>query len=134
MKTALPFIIAFGIVILIRILASTDNIAGKICRWFWNTSFKIAAYIPFCGWMAHFIIGEERELYIGIGQRADAMGSEMLDESVRRERETERRREAARIELAQQGYTDCSINSDGTGAVGYDSKGKKCNITFKYDN
>lgn len=77
MSPAIPFIIAIVIFFAILIIARTDNILGKIFRWFWNTSFKIVAHVPMCGWMAHFMIAktpEERAMkdkYIGIGKKAD---------------------------------------------------------------
>lgn len=77
MSSAIPFIIAAGIFIAILIIARTDNVLGKIFRWFWNTSFKIVSHVPMCGWMAHFMIAktpEERamkDMYIGIGEKAD---------------------------------------------------------------
>ena len=77
MSPAIPFIIAAVIFIAILIIARTDNILGKIFRWFWNTSFKIAAHVPMCGWMAHFMIAKTpeekamKEKYIGIGKKAD---------------------------------------------------------------
>ncbi len=58
MDFILPFIIALAVVIIIRLLAGTDNIIGHICRAFWNISFKIVAFIPFMGWMSHFIIAD----------------------------------------------------------------------------
>ena len=58
MDFILPFIIALAVVVIIRLLAGTDNIIGHICRAFWNISFKIVAFIPFMGWMSHFIIAD----------------------------------------------------------------------------
>ena len=51
----------FAILIAIRLLANMDNIIGRIFRWYWNTSFTIAAFIPFCGWMTRFIIAKTPE-------------------------------------------------------------------------
>ena len=64
---------AIGALILMRVLANrTDILLGRIMRAWWNISFRIAAVIPFCGWMAHFIIAdpEEKEYYIRLGEEA----------------------------------------------------------------
>lgn len=124
----LVFAVALAIVILIRILASTNNILGKICRWFWNTSFKIAAHIPLCGWMAHFIIGEEKTIYIPKGKAADAWGADMLSNAADRGRAQREREEAIRGELASRGYVDVSVKGDGTFATAKDKKGNRYNI------
>lgn len=68
----------------IRIIAGVNiPVLSIIFRTWWNISFKIVSYIPFCGWMAHFIITEgddttEKERYINIGKNADKVAADML--------------------------------------------------------
>ncbi len=80
------FAIVIAIIIAIRVLAKKDSTLGKICLWYWNTSFKFAAHIPFLGWMAHFIITDGsdeaesmREHYINVGQQSDNLGAQMAE-------------------------------------------------------
>ena len=133
MKFYVALGLSFALLILIRVLAGTDNILGKICRWYWNTCFKIAAYIPFCGWMAHFIIGKEKETYIRIGAEADALGYGMVSAAADRERAQQRRDEAIRKKLAEKGLTAVSINSDGTFVTAKDKRGNDYNVEVRYE-
>lgn len=77
MSSVVPFLIAAAVLIAIRVIAGTNNIIGKMFRWFWNTSFKIAAHVPMCGWMAHFMIAKTpaekamKDKYLGIGAKTD---------------------------------------------------------------
>lgn len=103
----LPFIIAGVVVIAIRILAGQDHILGRICRWFWNVSFKIVSYIPLCGWMSCFIIAKndkeraEKNYYKQVGVEADRSGIEYLDRKAARDRAEEaERQERLRVESA----------------------------------
>ena len=125
---ALPFVLAFGLLILIRVLAGKDNGIGRLCRWYWNTSFKLAAYIPLCGWMAHFIIGEEKEIYIPIGKATDDLAYDALADAAERHQAEKRRQEAVRRELATRGYTDVVVNSDSSLATAKDKKGNSYTI------
>ncbi len=120
----LVFAAAFGLLIFIRITANKDTGLGRFCKWYWNTSFKIAAYVPFFGWMARFIIGDEKELYIKIGEGSDAFGWGMVENEAERNRMEREREERIRAEVAQQyGGKVVSINGDGTSATYEDSKG-----------
>lgn len=126
-------VIAVVLVVLIRVLAGMDiPIVSTILRAWWNISFKIAAYIPFCGWMAHFIITKgdaaaqaEKELYVKIGKDADQVASDYLQQQAQKAREEEQARqerlkeEAARKELQEDlrrraGTRDVHLNSDGS--------------------
>ena len=133
-KLAIMFLLLLvgiiAIVILLRKLATKN----RFFRWWWNSSFKIAACLPMSGWMARFIIGEEREIWIRVGEKMDAIALEGLQEKARVERENQARREAAQAKLAQEGYSDYRISDDGYTAVAYDRKGKKCDVTFNYNN
>jgi len=88
----LAFGLAFGVLILIRVLAGQKHILGKICRWFWNASFKLASHIPLCGWMSWFLIADTdeekavKEHYKKVGQEADDFGSAALDAAAKREK------------------------------------------------
>lgn len=59
MTEMFAFAIAFSILAFIRIMATKDHPFGRFCRWYWNFGFRIAAVIPFCGWMEHFVIPDE---------------------------------------------------------------------------
>ena len=70
-------ILVFGLIIALRLIAG-GNIPylSAFIRWWWNIGFKITSHIPFCGWMAHFIItkgdkkAEQEKLhYINIGKQ-----------------------------------------------------------------
>ena len=101
---ALPFIIAGAVVIAIRILAGQDHLLGRICRWFWNVSFKIISYVPFCGWMHHFIIADTteekavKEHYKQVAAKVDQATLEYLNECDARRAE-ERKREEELLNL-----------------------------------
>ena len=129
------FIIAFGILILIRVLAGTNNILGKICRWYWNTAFRIAAFIPFCGWMAHLIIGDkkDKEHYIKMGEEVDNWAFQAAEKSLNAEVARQKRDEAIRTKLQGQGYRDVTVNGDGSYATAKDKRGKTYNIRIDYE-
>ena len=133
-----PFILGLCIAILIaiRVLANYDHILGKICRWYWNTSFKIAAFIPFCGWMAHFIIGKkEKEQYIRIGEQADKFAFDMVESAAERERIQQERDERIRQEIARQyGGTNVSVSGDGSYATYQDAKGRSCQVQIRWED
>lgn len=135
---ALPFIIAGAVVIAIRILAGQDHLLGRICRWFWNVSFKIISYVPFCGWMHHFIIADTAEekavknYYKQVGAEADQSGINYLDRKAAQDRaEEEARQERLRQESAINyalKRTDARILSDDVVEIGgkkYDLHGVK---------
>lgn len=129
-------VIAVAIWIAVRIIAKTDCLLGRICRWWWNTSFKIASYIPFCGWMARFIIADSdeekrnREMYINIGEQSDASGvawaersadnarARAAEDQARREQEEQERQEMEsdlrRRAYKNYGRNDIQLNSDGS--------------------
>lgn len=131
---AVAFAAAFGLLILIRVMATKNHAFGRFCRWYWNTSFKIAAYIPFTGWMARFIIGDEKELYIKIGEGSDAFGWGMVENEAERNRMEREREERIRSEVAQQyGGRVVSINGDGTSAIFEDSKGVRHTANINWE-
>lgn len=108
-------ITALAIVIVLRLLAGTDNILGHICRAYWNISFKIVAYIPFMGWMARFIIADtEEEIrrkgdYIEMGKQSDAFAENMVNDAARR-RKRDNLRDAILAQLKD--GTDVVVNDD----------------------
>ena len=135
---ALPFIIAGAVVIAIRILAGQDHLLGHICRWFWNVSFKIISYVPFCGWMSCFIIAKNdkekaaKNYYKQVGAEADQSGINYLDRKAAQDRaEEEARQERLRQESAINyalKRTDARILSDDVVEIGgkkYDLHGVK---------
>lgn len=119
---------AIGALILMRVLANrTDILLGRIMRAWWNISFRIAAYIPFCGWMAHFIIAdpEEKEYYIRLGEEAE--------DSANAELARIKRDDAIRSKLERDGLTAVSINSDGSFATAKDKHGNSYDIRINYE-
>lgn len=121
----LPIVLAIGVWNMVRVRAKKHD---GICRWYWNTSFKLAAFIPLCGWMACFIIGEEKEIYIPIGKATDDLAYEALADAAERHKAEKRRQEAVRRELATRGYTDVVVNSDSSLATAKDKKGNSYTI------
>lgn len=128
-------VIAVIIWVAIAIVARLNiPIISPILRWWWNISFTIAAYIPFCGWMSIFIItkGDEKakkrkEELVNIGRSTDDMAFNSLEESAKREqaereaREAQQRaeREALEEDLRGRAYRslgtrDVTLNSDGS--------------------
>ena len=61
-------------------------------RTWWNLSFKLAAFIPFCGWMSHLIIAKkgdkaaeaDKARFVEIGRETDNATSDMLERSAAR--------------------------------------------------
>lgn len=120
-----------------RWIAGTDTTIGRICFLIWNTMFKLAAFIPFCGWMTCFIITKndekaktEKEYYVQMGKEAVDRDIEFWDRKAQRERDEENARQeqltrqaAARRELEEDlrgrayrklGTRDVHLNRDGT--------------------
>ncbi|MBQ4551006.1 MAG: hypothetical protein IJA49_07930 [Oscillospiraceae bacterium] len=127
---------AIGALILMRVLANrTDILLGRIMRAWWNISFRIAAYIPFCGWMAHFIIAdpEEKEYYIRLGEEADNWAFQKAEDSANAELARIRRDDAIRSKLERDGLTAVSINSDGSFATAKDKHGNSYDIRINYE-
>ena len=130
----LTFAACIGILIAIRLLANMDNIIGKIFRWYWNTSFTIAAFIPFCGWMSRFIIAKTPEAkkakaqVVAQGDEVDNMAFGWVGESAARqkaqleaeeaqraaEREARARQEAElqRMFWQKEGRNDVQLTND----------------------
>lgn len=127
---------AIGALILMRVLANrTDILLGRIMRAWWNISFRIAAYIPFCGWMAHFIIAdpEEKEYYIRLGEEADNWAFQKAEDSANAELARIKRDDAIRSKLERDGLTAVSINSDGSFATAKDKRGNSYDIRINYE-
>lgn len=125
-----PFAFAIGIVVLIRVLAGMDNGVGRVFRWFWNTSFKFAAVIPFMGWMTCFMIGEEREIWMPIGKHADEFGYYLVEQEANKRKADRLRKEATERHLLSLGYSDVRVSNDGRSAKGYSRDGVYENITM----
>lgn len=102
----LPWIIAAAIVIVLRLLAGTDNILGHICRAFWNISFKIVSVIPLMGWMARFIIADteeeirRKEHFVSAGKFVDSMAADSIIEAGKRQVAERKEREKLRDDIA----------------------------------
>ena len=133
-----PIIIAVIVFVAIRIIAGLDiPVLSVILRGWWNISFKISAFIPFCGWMTCFIITKgdekakaEKEFYRNVGRETDNAAGEMLERSAERARaeeaarqrqmeiEAENRRnledDMRRRAYTSLGRTDVQLNRDGS--------------------
>lgn len=125
-------IIAVAVWIAIRIIAGTNTGIGMVFRWFWNLSFTIASYIPFCGWMAHFIIAKDdaekarKEEMIKVGEQTDQSTADYLEKKAQQEKAEAAAREAEAAQREQErrnlqdelraktNNPDLSLNSDGT--------------------
>lgn len=126
---------AIGLVILIRVLAGTNTILGKICRWFWNTSHKLGSYIPFCGWMAHFIIADKaaKKPYVDAGRKVDDYAIDRVQRAAEAERARRERDERIRSQLHSRGLRDVVVSDDGTYATAKDKQGKTHTIPINYN-
>ena len=122
--------------LLIRYLAHQDNLLGHICRFFWNLGFMIAAMIPFCGWMARFIIDDDEESkkeWIEIGDASDEWGAEMLESAAERERLEQKKKDQIREEIAHRyGGTSVSVSSDFKSATYQDKYGKTHEVDVRW--
>lgn len=133
-----PIIIAVIVFVAVRIIAGLDiPLLSPILRGWWNISFKLAAFIPFCGWMTWFIITRgdekamaEKEFYRNVGRETDQAASEMLERSAERARAEEETRQR-QLEIEEEnrrnleddmrrraynslGRTDVYLNRDGS--------------------
>lgn len=104
---AFPFILAAVVVIAIRILAGQRHILGRICRWFWNISFKLISFVPFMGWMSCFIIADTAEekaakqYHKDVGAKSDKIGEDYLQSKIAKQKAEEaERQERIRLENA----------------------------------
>lgn len=128
-------IIAVIIWITMGIVARLDiPIISPFLRWWWNISFTIAAYIPFCGWMTIFIITKgdktakkRKEELMNVGRSTDDVAFYNLEQSAIREqaereaREAQRKAERETLEedlkgraYRSLGTRDVTLNSDGS--------------------
>ena len=130
-------IIAIVIVVAIGILARLRiPFLSAILRAWWNISFTIAAFIPFCGWMSRFIIATDeeekknKEELVGIGEKNDDAAIDGLNEAAQRDlaeaearrvqqMQAEESRRALEDELNASAYKkygsrNVTLNSDGT--------------------
>lgn len=138
MDDALLIIIPVAVLVGIAVIARLNiPILSAVLRWFWNISFTIAAFIPFCGWMSRFIItkgdkdaaamkeelrniGRETDdnAFDALGQSGERIQAELeerqeqtaLEEEERRAQEEELRADAYR----KYGTRDVHLNSDGS--------------------
>ena len=133
METGAIVLIAIAAWIAIGLIARTDTIIGKILRVIWNVTFSIAAIIPFCGWMTHFVItktDEEKiakEELVREGEANDGSAWSSVEESARRSVEAdearrnalEANRKSVEEDLQRRAYqslgrTDVYVNNDGS--------------------
>ena len=137
-----PGIIAIIILVVFRVVAGLNiPIISTILRCWWNLSFKLAAFIPFCGWMSHLIITKgdknaeaEKEHYVNIGRETDNATADMLEQSAARAKAEQ---EAYQAQLAQEEANRKALEEDlrgrayrelGTRDVNLNSDGSKAKI------
>ena len=89
-------------------------------RGWWNTSFKIASYIPFCGWMTCFMVTvdendkKEKEFYQQVGKQSDEVGGKLADSWVNNYHQQEAERQSLEREISQRlGRNDVTVTADG---------------------
>lgn len=129
-------IIAIVILVAFRIIAGLNiPILSVILRTWWNLSFTIAAYIPFCGWMSHLIITKgdpdmekEKQKIVEIGEQTDSATADMLEESAKRAKAEQEAYEAQR----QQQEEARRAAEDELNAAAYKKYGER-NVTLNSD-
>jgi len=132
-------VLVVGLFVAIRVTATKNTVMGKICRWYWNTSFKIASHIPFCGWMANFMVAvtederRQKVIHIDIGRETDHMASRELDRRVAADQARKRREEQIRSECAARGVSVNSVSDDGSVAWGTDRRGNQCRVDINWN-
>ena len=109
-------VLVVGLLVSLRLLAKKF----KFFRWYWNTSFKISSYMPFCGWMARFIIAENeeeekmKEFFVQTGDNTDDVAVGVLDNAVQREKERIKEAQELQSAICQKlGRGDVTVSSDG---------------------
>lgn len=135
MEPGVAVVLAMAAWVAIGLIARTDTLIGKILRVWWNITFSIAAIIPFCGWMTHFVItktDEEKKAkkeLVDAGEANDNSAWSSVEESARKSIEAEEarrakleaERKAVEEDLQRRAYqslgrTDVQVNSDGSKA------------------
>lgn len=93
---------------------------NKFIRWWWNSSFKFAAHMPFCGWMTCFMVAvdeeeqKQKEHYQQVGQQSDEFGGKLADNAVNSYHQQEEDRKNLERELSSRfGRSDITVSSDG---------------------
>ena len=145
METALTFLfigiiaLCMVLVYVLRRIAKKQTTLGKILRWWMNSGYRMSCKFPFCGWMAHMIIAvtpEEKAMKArALGQAAEAQDfyGEMIDEAARKEREQQAMEEKIKHEMYVNGYSDVSVNSDGSSATGKDKYGNTHDVDVHWN-
>ena len=128
-----------AVVIFIRVMASKDHLFGRICRWYWNTSCAVSAWIPFLGMTSRLpfmgpVKNHELEVYVNeVSGIMTGMAASAIEEQARREEAERRREEAIRTEIARRGGSCTGISADGSYATYTDKYGNECraNVEFR---
>lgn len=135
-------IIAVVIFVAIRVLAGLNiPVLSTIMRAWWNISFSLAAYIPFCGWMTHLIITKgdkaaeaNKARLVEIGRQTDDATAEMLERSAERAKaeqaayEAQRAEEEANRKALEEDLRGRAYNAYGTRDVHLNSDGSKVRV------
>ena len=142
MEGILLALIGIGCVVLLislRKIAKKDTLLGHIIKAWWNISLTIVSIIPFCGWLARFIIADNKEeeaakqRQIQIGEDADDIALDAMVKSAERDRAYQAKvAERARLEReinAALGRSDAHIVGDNAVEIG----GKKFSLSSVKD-
>ena len=110
-------VLAIGLLVGLRLLAGKF----KFFRWYWNTSFKISSYIPFCGWMSRFIIADteaektQKEHFVQTGAKVDNVAFGAVEQAAAREQQKIKEAQALQSAVCQRlGRSDVTVTSDGS--------------------
>lgn len=135
----LIFIGCVFFLITLRRIARKDTLLGRIIKGWWNLSLTIVSIIPFCGWLARFMIADNKEeraikeRQIQIGEDADSIAAESMSRSAERMKAEQREiSERARLEReinAALRRTDAHIISSNVVEIG----GKKYSLASVKD-
>lgn len=108
-----------ALLIFLRRLAKSNNPIGRLIKGFWNFSLTIWSFIPFCGWLAKFMIADTaeeqaaKENQIKIGESADDIArGQMMQSAARTRAELQAIEEKADLERrinSELGRTDARI-------------------------
>ena len=108
MEGILLALIGIGCVVFLlslRKLARKDTLLGHIIKAWWNISLTIVSIIPFCGWLARFMIADNAEEekvkkdQIRLGEEADDFALEQMLKAAERDRLHQKEvEERARVE------------------------------------
>lgn len=131
--------LVIALCVLFNVVGRKNTKLGKVMRWYWNINFRIGSKIPFCGWMAHFIIvvtpadAAMKARALNSGAELDEFWGGRLQAAAQRQKEEYEREQEIRRVMSQNGLETTSVSADGNSAVGTDKDGNThhVDITWK---